>query len=121
MRTTSASSVIGDDDGLDQNDIQIVTGGKDRATAIFGWSDFVAEQICAKLLSIGVLIPGSVAVAGFDGFEVSSSPRFQITSIRAHWARVAEDAAHVLNALIMGKDVPAVTTIPIEFIRGNTT
>jgi len=121
MRTTSGSASSTDEDGMDQTDIQIVTSGKDRATAIFGWSDFVSRQICEKLLSIGVLIPGTVAVVGFDGFDGLSSPRFQITTIRAHWAKVAEEAAYVLNALILGKDVPAVTTIPIDFIRGNTT
>jgi LacI family transcriptional regulator/LacI family purine nucleotide synthesis repressor len=72
-------------------------------------------------LSLGVLVPGSVAVVGFDGFDFPSAPRFRLTTIRAPWARVARDATHILNSLIGGEDVPALTTVPVEFIRGNTT
>ena len=121
MRTTIGSEVFGEPETLDQNDIQILTSGPDRATAVAGWSDYVADGVCEQLLSIGILVPSSVAVVGFDGFEVSASPRFQLTTIRARWGRVAEQGAHVLNSLILGHDVPAVTTLPVEFIRGNTT
>jgi len=121
IRTTTSRSINTGAEGLDLDDIQILTGGTDRATAVAGWSDFIAERVCDKLLSIGVLIPGSVAVVGFDGFDVMSQPRFRLTTVRANWSKVAQKAAHVLNALILGEDVPAVTTIPIEFVRGNTT
>jgi len=121
MRVTDGSSLVGEADGLDLMDLQIVTGGEERATAVAGWSDFVAEKICEKLLSLGVLIPTSVAVVGFDGFDLPPSPRFRLTTIQAPWRRVAQDATRVLNALIRGEEVPLVTTVPVEFVRGNTT
>lgn len=107
--------------GLDLEDMRLVAEGADRATAIVTWSDYFAEQACSRLAELGVSIPRDVAIVGFDGFRQSVSPRYHLTTIRAPWAEVGAKAADVVSALVARRSVPNITTLPVEFIRGDTT
>jgi LacI family transcriptional regulator len=121
MRCTDSPSPM---DGAHQfidDDVRTVTEGPDRATAVMGWNDFIAATCCEKLDSLGVHIPETVAVVGFDGFSTPLSSRYRLTSIRANWANVGREAARTLALLIQGEEVPARKTLPIDFLRGNTT
>ena len=121
MRVSLAYTEDGREGVLDLEDIRVLSEGEDRATAVVGWSDFIAENICLRLLSLGVDIPGQVAAIGFDGFEHPCPPPFVLTTIRAPWAQVGREATRILQSLIEGKEVPALTLLPIEFFRGTTT
>jgi LacI family transcriptional regulator len=44
-----------------------------------------------------------------------------LTTIRAPWAHVGSTAVALLNKLIEGESVPALTTLPVEFVLGATT
>jgi DNA-binding LacI/PurR family transcriptional regulator len=107
--------------GLGPVDIELLTLGSDRATAVVGWSDHVAQRICDRLDSLGFSVPKDVAVVGFDGTEHACTPRHVLTTIRAPWAKVGGTAVALLNQLIEGDSVSAVTTLPVEFILGATT
>lgn len=102
-------------------EMEMLTRGRDRVTAIFAWCDRSAERICRRLEQIGVDVPGEVAVIGFDGFHHGYLPRYDLTTIRAPWAEVGRHAVEILEALIAGQSVAAVTTVPVEFVRGATT
>ncbi len=121
IRATLRYETFAENDGLDPSDIEILTEGPERATAIVGWSDHVAQRICNRLDRIGLSIPGYVSVVGFDGFTHSATPRHALTTIRAPWAQVGRQAVTHLNALIEGQSVPDITVIPVEFVRGDTT
>ena len=108
-------------EGLDLEDMRLVAEGPDRATAIVTWSDYFAEQACSKLNELGVSIPRGVAVIGFDGFRQSVSPKYHLTTIRAPWSEVGAKAADVVSSLVSRRSVPSVSTLPVEFVRGDTT
>lgn len=115
---------FGDDQGreiLTSEDVELLTRENDRATAVFGWSDRVAEAVCHSLTSLGLRIPDDVAVVGFDGFHTYYSHRFPLTTIRAPWSDVGRVAVSTLVSLIQGGTAPPVIVIPVEFVRGGTT
>ncbi|AIE87563.1 repressor of galETK operon [Fimbriimonas ginsengisoli Gsoil 348] len=103
---------------LTDRDLQVLTDGDNRATALVGWNDWQAWAACAVLRERGMSIPGEVAVIGFDGFEFRD---FNITSIRAPWREVGGTAVSILSRLLSGDAVPALTNLPVEFVRGETT
>ena len=107
--------------GLDPSDIEALTLGPNRATAVVGWSDHVSQRICDRLDSLGFSVPKDVAVVGFDGTYHACTPRHVLTTIRAPWAHVGSTAVALLNKLIEGESVPALTTLPVEFVLGATT
>lgn len=107
--------------GLTTEDMKLLTRQEDRATAIVGWNDFCAFTLCEKLTSLGISVPERVAVVGFDGFDQMFTPVFKLTAIKAHWASVGAKAVKHLHSLIDGKEVPDLTIMPVEFVRGGTT
>jgi DNA-binding LacI/PurR family transcriptional regulator len=120
IRVTVSYSV-GREDAVGLEDIRTLSEGDDRATAVVAWSDRIAEHVCVRLVQLGVNVPGRVAVLGFDGIDHMSPPPFRLTTIRAPWAQVGMEATRILNALIAGDEVPALTLLPVEFYRGLTT
>lgn len=106
---------------LDVDDLRLLTEGPDRATALMGWSDAVAEFSCRHLVSVGLRIPGDVAVVGFDGFHHPYAPQFDLTTIQAPWTEVGRATVRNLTTLISGESVPRLTTLPVTFYHGNTT
>ncbi len=121
VRVTESIEGSGGETGLDASDIDVLTRSRDRATAVMGWSDFVAETICRDLEAAGVSIPGDVAVVGFDGFEHRFTPKFNVTTIVAPWVAVGLAAVQQLHALILAEAVPIMTTLPVSIRVGNTT
>ena len=121
IRVTPRLETFGEDDGLDAEDVRILSEGEDRATAVIGWSDHVASRICNRLTTLGISIPESVAVLGFDGFRHYAKPLHELTTIRAPWSAIGASATQVLMQLVDGKSVPKRTVLPVEFVRGSTT
>lgn len=110
-----------DPEVLTPEEMEMITRSHDRVTAIFAWCDRSAERICRRLEQIGIAVPAEIAVIGFDGFHHAYHPRYELTTIRAPWAEVGRHAVEIIEALIAGDSVAAVTTIPVEFVRGRTT
>lgn len=77
---------------LDLDSVRTLTEGEGRATAVVCRSDYFANIVCRKLIDLGVHIPETVAVVGFDGFPQTAAHRFSLTTIRANWARVGFEA-----------------------------
>jgi DNA-binding LacI/PurR family transcriptional regulator len=109
------------DDLLTADDIAVLSGGADRASAVVCWNDRTAEAACQTVSSLGMSIPGEVAVVGFDGFSGFYAPRFELTTIRAPWSAVGHQAVKALMSMVAGDAVASLTTVPIEFHRGATT
>lgn len=121
MQVIVRNETHGGNDGLDPTDVRLLTEGPDRATAVVAWNDTVAQDVCERLTKIGLAIPTDVAVTGFDGVWRGYRPYFELTTIRNPWAEVGRKAVEKLNALLEGLAVPAITTLPVEFVRGSTT
>ncbi len=103
------------------DDLRILTGGVDRATAVMGWSDSVAHCACNSLDTVGISIPEEVAVVGFDGFLPRYPLKFHLTTIRAPWSSLGREAVRRLSDYIVTGAVEPLTTLPVSFHQGRTT
>lgn len=121
MEVTISAGDDVDQEILTSEDIRLLTQPKGRVTAVVGWCDQVAERICQSLTNLGLSIPEDVAVVGFDGMHYDVARKFNLTTIRAPWFLVGKTAVDTLLALGRGENVPAVTVLPVEFVRGSTT
>lgn len=89
--------------------------------AVVCWNDIAANNFLAFCRRSGVTVPQDLAVTGFDGIESSVEPFLRLTTVRAPWGKVADTAIAFLAGLLEGKEVPMVTLLPVEVIRGETT
>jgi len=121
VRVTLGFQTVDGTGALTRADLRTLTDRHDRATAVMGWSDIVAESVCRALEGAGFRIPDEVAVVGFDGFSHPYLPRFELTTIHAPWAAVGREAVRHLNTLIIGGTIPMLTVMPVAFHHGSTT
>lgn len=91
-------------------------------TAAVCWGDPSAHALCTYCKEIGISIPQELAVAGFNGIQPPFEPATKLTTVRAHWASVAQRAVQLLVNQIDGTgEVPDLTVLPVEFAPGETT
>ena len=121
IRVTERQETFCESAGLDYEDIRLLTEGEERATAVAAWTDDVAELVCGTLDSLGIEIPGQVAVVGFNGLDCHHLLRYQLTTIKAPWSKASSKAVEILIDLIAGRGAPMSTVLPVTFQRGNTT
>lgn len=121
VKVTARFEIIDGSGGVNAADLRLLTEGPDRATAVMAWSDSVAESVCLGLDEVGIAVPGSVSVVGFDGIGHHFSPRYDLTTICAPWAAVGREAVRQLSSMILGGPVSMRTTLPVSFHHGNTT
>jgi LacI family transcriptional regulator len=111
---------FGDQGGLSDEDVKLLSTSNPRITAIVAWNDRAAYAICAKLISLGISIPEGIAVVGFDGLSAEYLQSVSLTTIHAPWAEVGRVATQRLRSLIEGEYVPRITTLPVSLNRGST-
>ncbi len=83
----------------------IVRSGK-AVDAIFFCNDDLAQGALLAALRLGVSVPGSMAVAGFNDLTGSDQMWPPLTTVRTPRAEVGTEAARMLLALMAGKQVP---------------
>lgn len=83
----------------------IVRSGK-AVDAIFFCNDDLAQGALLAALRLGVSVPGSMAVAGFNDLTGSDQMWPPLTTVRTPRAEVGTEAARMLLALMAGKPVP---------------
>jgi DNA-binding LacI/PurR family transcriptional regulator len=89
-------------------------------TAVCCWNDRAAYVLVRECLARGVKIPEDIAVVGFDGFLDSKIPVLDLVTVRVPWYEMARKAVDLLIDRVNGKDIPAETLLPVEFLAGNT-
>jgi DNA-binding LacI/PurR family transcriptional regulator len=92
----------------------------ERPTAAVCWMDISAYVLLDYCESIGLRVPDDLAIAGFDGVPSHIKPERMLTTVRAPWVEVAAKAVEYLQWLLEGKEVPAQTILPVQFIAGDT-
>lgn len=83
----------------------IVRSGQ-AVDAIFFCNDDLAQGALLAALRLGVSVPGSMAVAGFNDLTGSDQMWPPLTTVRTPRAEVGTEAARMLLALMAGKPVP---------------
>jgi len=72
-------------------------------TAIFAISDVLAVGACRAIKDKGLMIPKDIAVAGYDGIDVSQYYNPSISTVKQPVDDIAKDAIKLLFNIISGK------------------
>jgi DNA-binding LacI/PurR family transcriptional regulator len=92
--------------------------GAERPTAIFAASDMQAIGVLEAAESLGLEVPGDVAVIGFDDIEMAAV--LGLTTVRQPLRSSGTCAAGLLLAAIEGTPMPAAGLEPLAVIRRRT-
>ena len=87
-------------------------------TAAVVWDDEPAYRYLDALAAVGGY---DVSVVGYNGCRPNIAPRWDLTTVSAHWSAVASRAIEILDDLIAGRDVTASTVLPVTLVAGATT
>lgn len=75
-----------------------------RPTAIFCANDVVAFGALDAARNLGIDVPGSVSIVGFDDVPMASWGAFSLTTVRQPLTDMARDAARILIERIEGRE-----------------
>jgi DNA-binding LacI/PurR family transcriptional regulator len=92
-----------------------------RPTAAVCWADPFAYRLLDECERIGLRVPDDLAVAGFDGVPTAFPLLRKLTTIRAPWQAVGEQAIQFILELLDGRTVAPETMYPVELVVGDTT
>jgi DNA-binding LacI/PurR family transcriptional regulator len=122
------------ENGLAYNPLHVYTGdfseesgskgaeylAKRGVTAIFCASDLMALGAVRKLASIGLSVPGSISVIGFDNAPFSQVCSPPLTTVAQDWQRIGTTACALLDGLMRGIPVNQVILTPKLIVREST-
>lgn len=108
--------------GLDSEEIELIENRKENGvTAAVCWGDPSAYALLSFCKSRNISVPDELAVIGFNGIELPFEPAKVLTTVRANWALVAQQAVQLLVDQLEGKkEIPNLTVLPVEFCPGET-
>ena len=72
-------------------------------TAIFAISDVMAIGACRAIFDKGMRVPQDIAVAGYDGIDISKYYSPSITTVKQPVEDIAREAVLLLFDIISGK------------------
>ena len=96
-------------------------------TAVLAEHDSFAHDILLCCLDVGISVPQTLNVCGFDNNEWASAlsnnnPSFSITTIAQDQATIGKEVAKLLYNGVGAPITQAQTvTVPVRLIEGNTT
>lgn len=90
-------------------------------TAAVCWGDPSANALLKFCHDNRIDVPTRLAIVGFNGIKPNVEPRQRLSTVRANWSDVAEQAVSLLARRIDGESVPLWTTVQVAFEPGETT
>jgi LacI family transcriptional regulator/LacI family purine nucleotide synthesis repressor len=106
---------------LSPAEVGLVTSAtQERCTVVVCWDDATAYNVVQELSDLGLRIPDDAAVVGFNGTVPRFPLRWNLTTVRASWRRVAQAAIEVLLIRMAGGEAPRETVLPVELVAGDT-
>ena len=86
--------------------------------AVFVASDVMAAGALATLRRRGIVVPDTIAVAGFDDSRIAATTEPPLTTMRQPLSRIAERMVEILlNLVENGGGKPAPVIFPTELVR----
>jgi DNA-binding LacI/PurR family transcriptional regulator len=108
--------------GVSDEEVALLLGPPEqRPTAAVCWMDLNAYALLDRCAQLGIRVPDDLAIVGFDGVPLRIKPERMLTTVRAPWVEVADQAVTNLLALLDGNEVSPETNLPVEFVVGDTT
>lgn len=92
----------------------------DRVTAVACWTDSAARVTLKFADTLGLHVPGDLAIVGFNGLPDRYELLPHLTTVRAPWHAVAAQSVQILCELMRGHPVPDLTTLPVALVVGDT-
>jgi LacI family transcriptional regulator len=77
--------------------------GASRPDAIFCWTDFIAFEVMSVARSLGLSVPGDVAIMGHDNTALCDLEIASLTSIDQSGPQIGADAARLLIERLKGR------------------
>jgi DNA-binding LacI/PurR family transcriptional regulator len=91
-----------------------------RPTAVFAVSDVLALGVLAAADELGIDVPGSVSVIGFDNIDEAAHTRPGLTTVAQDLREQGRTAARMALALVEGAKVRSAPRTPHVLVRGST-
>lgn len=90
---------------------------------IFAHTDEIALILTQDFQEAGIKIPGQVQIIGFDGWQLTSDTRLNVSSIRQNIKEIAKRAVEQLHEEMENSDHKEISRlmIPVTFRAGDTT
>ena len=103
-------------------DLRRLTALPNPPTALFAGNDIIAGQAVKTAREMGLSVPQSLSIVGFDDLFLPPHMDELVTTIRQPFFQMGHTAALLLIRLLRGEEVPASTVIlPHELVIRNTT
>lgn len=83
----------------------------ERPQAIVCANDYMAISLCNELINIGTMVPGDIAISGFDDIWEATINMPPITTVMMPVEKMSERAFLTLEKLMEGEKVPRVQTV----------
>lgn len=85
-------------------------------TALFCGNDVLATGVLFEAQSLGIAVPGSLSVVGFDDLELSAHLTPPLTSVRVETDKMGTRAAETLLLMMAGKPAPHAVRVDANLI-----
>jgi LacI family transcriptional regulator len=93
----------------------------DRPTALIGGVDLFAIGCIEEAHARGIDVPSNLSVIGIDGLDMSAHISPSLTTVNVPTAKIGQETATKLIALIQRDGVEASTQLPVELIVRRST
>lgn len=94
-------------------------GRRNAPTALFCSNDLLAASVIAQLATLGVHVPGDVAVCGFDGVKIGAMMVPALSTVEQPSRDIGATACALLLARLNGQQPPSVR-LPHRIVDGGT-
>lgn len=98
--------------------VAAVVSTRPRPTALLCSNDLLAIRIIDAARTLGLSVPGDVAVAGFDGIDIGRMIAPSLATIVQPAEAMGREAATLLFALMDGRAQPTTLLMPHQFRPG---
>lgn len=102
VKSANELEVPFDTDATIEAATRILSAKRDRPDAIIGGNDLIASGCIDAARSLGLDVPGDVAVSGFDDRSLASHTNPALTTVRMPLQDIGQTAAQMLFAMIDG-------------------
>lgn len=91
-----------------------------RPQAIVCANDYMAISLCNELINIGTMVPGDIAISGFDDIWEATINMLPITTVMMPVEKMTERAFFTLEKLMNGEEVPIVQSVRTKTVIRNS-
>ena len=110
---------------FDQDDlhkaVKHLMQGEDTPTALFCWHDHLGYMVVDSCAELGIDIPGTLSVIGYDGIAWPSRTPHTLASVHVDLVELGRQAVEILTTLVHDKELsPIIRTLPVHLKDGTT-